>query len=150
MTGRLCEQHNPDVITTHIWTPFNLGDDVILTLFAIDCTKAEFCAMCVCARVCAGKCERGRHSHTTAACVQTHTSFITVSITRLCSHLWLELMVNLRTLLTVFTLILKTKARDYGKGALRFRCGLWCLVNHNALCQLANQSRLHLSEGGTL
>jgi len=27
---------------------------------------------------------------------------------------------------------------------------LWCLANHNALCQLANKSRLRLSEGGTL
>ncbi len=70
-----------------------------------------------------------------AACLQTHRSFITVSVTRLCSPLGLELMVKLRTLLTVF--ILKAKARDY-------EC------NHNALCQLANQSRLSLSEGGTL
>ncbi len=30
--------------------------------------------------------------------------------------LWLELMVKLRTLLTVFTLVLKAEARDYGKG----------------------------------
>ncbi len=61
--------------------------------------------------------ERGRHGHiTTAACVQTHTSIITVSVTRLCSSFGLELMVKLRTLLTVFTFILKAKARDYGKG----------------------------------
>ncbi len=36
------------------------------------------------------------------------------------------------------------------KGALHFRCSLWYSANHNALCQLANQSRLCLSEGGTL
>ncbi len=36
------------------------------------------------------------------------------------------------------------------KGALHFRRGLWCSANHNALCQLANQSRLRLLEGGTL
>ncbi len=36
------------------------------------------------------------------------------------------------------------------KGALHFRRGLWCSANLNALCQLANQSRLRLSEGGTL
>ncbi len=66
---------------------------------------------CVCV------CERGRHGHiTTVACVQTHTGIITVSVTRLCSSLGLELMVKLRTLLTVFTLILKAEARDYGKG----------------------------------
>ncbi len=53
----------------------------------------------------------------TAACVrQIHTSIITVSVTRLCSSLGLELMVKLRTLLTVFTFIMKAEARDYGKG----------------------------------
>ncbi len=40
-------------------------------------------------------------------------SFITVSVTRLCSPLGLELMVKL---LTVFTYILKAEARDYGNG----------------------------------
>ncbi len=52
----------------------------------------------------------------TAACVQTHTSIITVSVTRLCSSFGFELMLKLRTLLTVFTLILKAEAHDYGKG----------------------------------
>ncbi len=67
-------------------------------------------------------CESERDSHIkvesavlTAACVQTHTSIITVSVTWLCSPLGLELMVKLRTLLTVFTLILKAEARNYGK-----------------------------------
>ncbi len=84
------------------------------------------------------------------ACVlQTHRSFITVSVTRLCS-LGLELMVKLRTCLTVFTFILKAKARDYGKGHYISDSCLWCSANHNAMCQLANQSRLCLSEGGTL
>ncbi len=74
--------------------------------------------MCVCVCVC----ERGRHGHTTVACVQTHTSFITVSVMRLRSPLGLELMVKLRTLLTVFTLILKDE------DAIHFRRGLWCSV----------------------
>ncbi len=52
-----------------------------------------------------------------AACLQIHTSNITVSVTRLCSLLGLERMVKLKTLLlTVFTLILKAEARDYGMG----------------------------------
>ncbi len=77
--------------------------------------------VCVCVCVCVRACARGRHGHTTAACVlQTHTSIITVSVTRLCSPLGLELMVKLRTLLTVFTFILKAKARDYGKGCFPF------------------------------
>ncbi len=84
------------------------------------------------------------------ACVQTHTSFIIVCVTWLCLPLGLELMLKLRPLLTVFIFTLKAEARDDGKGALHFQRGLWCLTNHNAPCQLANQSRLRLSEGGTL
>ncbi len=95
-------------------------------------------------------CERETHHNRT--CVQTHTSFITVSVTRLCSSLGLELMVKLSTLLTVFTFILKAEARDYGKGALHFRLVLVVFGQSQriALGQLANQSRLRLSEGGTL
>ncbi len=73
-------------------------------------------AFCVCVCVHARMCERGRHGHiTTTVCMQTHTSFITVSVMRLCSPLRLELMVKLRTLFTVFIFILKAKACDYGK-----------------------------------
>ncbi len=39
-----------------------------------------------------------------------------MSVTQLCSPSGLELMVKLRTLLTVFTFHLKVKAHDYGKG----------------------------------
>ncbi len=77
--------------------------------------------VCVRALVCVRERERERQGHSTsailtAACLQTHKSFITVSVTRLCSPLGLELMVKLRTLLTVFTFIVKAEARDYGKG----------------------------------
>ncbi len=70
----------------------------------------------------------------TMACMQTHTSFITVSVTRLCSPLRLELMVKLRTLLTVFTIILKAEARDYGKGRYisDVACGVWPITMHCA------------------
>ncbi len=80
------------------------------------------CCLCVCVCVRESERERDRDRVTVesavliAACVQTHTSFITVSVTWLCSPLRLELMVKLRTLFTVFTLILKAEARDYGKG----------------------------------
>uniref|UniRef100_A0A671PQX2 SET domain-containing protein n=1 Tax=Sinocyclocheilus anshuiensis TaxID=1608454 RepID=A0A671PQX2_9TELE len=57
-------------------------------------------------------------------------------------------MVKLRTLFTVFTLMLKAEARDYGKGRYISDECLRCSANHNALGQLANQSRLRLSEGG--
>ncbi len=59
-------------------------------------------------------------------------------------------MVKLKTLLTVSTLILKAEARDYGKGHYISDVCLWCSANHNALGQLANQSKLHLLEGGAL
>ncbi len=85
--------------------------------------------MCVCV------CERERDkvaSQRNVQCVgnclnrslfETHTSFITVSVTQLCSPLGLELMVKLRTLLTVFTLIFSWSSRLW-KGALHFRRGL--------------------------
>ncbi len=47
-------------------------------------------------------------------------------------------------------LILKAEARYYGKGHYISDSCLWCSANHNALGQLANQSRLCLLEGGTL
>ncbi len=61
----------------------------------------------------------------------------------------LELIVKLRTLLAVFTFFFKAEACDYGKGRYISDSCLWCSANHNALRQLANQSRLRLSEGGT-
>ncbi len=100
-------------------------------------------AHCVCVR--GRERERERESH----CVQIHTS-ITVFVTRLCSSLGLELMVKLRILLTVFIFTLKTEAHNYCKGRYISDVCLWCSANHNALGQLANQSRLCLSEGGTL
>ncbi len=44
----------------------------------------------------------------------------------------------------------KAKSHDYGKGRYISESCLWCSANHNALCQLANPSRLCLLEGGTL
>ncbi len=89
---------------------------------------------CVCVCVCV--CVSGRHGHTTTACLRKHMS-ITV-----CHPLWLELILKLRTLLMVFTFILNAEARDYGKGRYISNECLWCSANHNALGQLANQSRL--------
>ncbi len=82
-------------------------------------TSAILIAVCVCVCVCV--CVWERHvqpirNRLNRACLQTPTSFITVSVTGLCSPLGLELMVKLRTLLTVFTLILKAEGQDYGKG----------------------------------
>ncbi len=111
----------------------------------LQCRVTRFVCVCVCVR------EREREGHITvesavltAACVQIHMSFITVSVTRLCSPLGLELMVKLRTLFIVFIFTLKAEACDYGKGCYISDARLWCSANHNALGQLANQSRLCL------
>ncbi len=45
---------------------------------------------------------------------------------------------------------LKVEVRDYGKGRYISNACLWCSANHNALGQLANRSKLCLSEGGAL
>ncbi len=67
-----------------------------------ECSAVSFVCVCVCVNVCVLVCERGRNGHTIAACVQTYMSFITVTVTRLCSPLGLKLMVKLKTLFTVF------------------------------------------------
>ncbi len=41
-------------------------------------------------------------------------------------------------------------SNHYGKGHYISDARLWCSANHNALGQLANQSRLCLLEGGAL
>ncbi len=176
-----------EVILTLLWQSGASESATVLVLvsvFAIDCSNVKFARrvcvcerererregqrsiVCVCSRVCACVCvcvlTCVRHGHTTTACLQTHMSIITVSVTRICSPLGLELMVKLRTLslhlfiyLFVFTtvkfkFILKAKACNYGKGRYISDDCMWCSANHNALGQLANQSRLLLSEWGTL
>ncbi len=103
--------------------------------------------MCVCVS------ERERQGHSTvesafliAACLQTHTSIITVSFTEICFPLRLELVVKLTILLTVYINLKLT----FMVSAVTFPTCLWCSANHNALGQLTNQSRLSLSEGGAL
>ncbi len=106
---------------------------------------------CVCVLACLLACVREGDTVTSQPrLVCKHTSFITVSVTRLGSPFRLELMVKLRTLLTVFTFILKANARDYCKECYISDSFLLCSSNHNALGQLVNQSRLSLSEGETL
>ncbi len=110
----------------------NLGEEVILTLLwqsgaSESVTVSMFCfSLSICywlfkcwvlSCVCAHETERQGHITvesavlTTACVVQTHTSIITVSVTRLCSPFGLELMVKLRTLLAVFIFTLKAEAR---------------------------------------
>ncbi len=88
----------------------NLGDEVILTLlWQSGASELVTVCVCVCVCVCALTCGREEDmSHNHGLCANT--------ITQLCSPLGLELMVKLRTLITVFIFILKAEARDYGKG----------------------------------
>ncbi len=105
-------------------------------LFAIDCSNAEFCASCVC--VCVLACVWEGDTVTQPRLVYCkHIRLLvptttTVSVTRLCSPLGLELMVKLRTLLTVFTFILKAKARDYRRGLIfpTRACGVRPITMH--------------------
>ncbi len=89
--------------------------------------KAQYrVTRCVC--VCERERGRERQGHITVestvlitSCVHIHTSFITW----LCSPFRLELMIKLRTLLTVFIFTLKAEALDYGKGRYISYAGLW-------------------------
>ncbi len=49
-------------------------------------------------------------------------------------------MVELRTLLTVFTFILKAKARNHGKERYISESCLWCSANHGQCSGSAGQS----------
>ncbi len=126
----------------------NLGEEVILTLLwqsgaSESATVCFVISLSICywlLRVCVCVWERWSHHSGVysaseivliAACMQTHTS-ITVSVTRLCSSFGLELMVKLRTLLTVFTFILNAEARDYGKGCCIAACGVQPITMHCA------------------
>ncbi len=73
-----------------------------------------------------------RNSLNRGLCANTYEHH--VSVTWLCSPLGLELMVKLRTLLAVFTFILKAEARDYGKGRYIYNvaCGVWPITIHCA------------------
>ncbi len=146
----------------------NLGEEVILTLlwqsgasesvavcFVISLSICYWLFergslhTCVCVCVCACMCERGRNGHTIAACVQTHMGFITVSHATLFPS---RALIDGKTKDIIYCLSynFESWSSRLWKGALHFRRGLWCSAYHNALCQLANQSRLRLSEGGAL
>ncbi len=126
----------------------NLGEEVILTLLwqsgasesatvsmfcyqlkylmkyqAIDCSNAEFCVSCVRER----ERERERESHITvesvvltAACVQTHTSFITESVTRFCSpRAWTD--AKTKDIINCLYIYFERWSLRLWKGALHFR-----------------------------
>ncbi len=92
--------------------------------------------MCVC--VCVLACVREEDKVTQPRLVCKHIRASLPSVTRLCSPFWLELMVQLRTLLTVFTLVLKAEARDYGKGNYisDAACGVRPITMHWVSCPI--------------
>ncbi len=73
--------------------------------------------VCVCVCVCVLACVREEDKVTQPRLVCKHIWASLLSVTWLCSPFGLELMVKLRTLLTVFTLVLKAEAHGYGKGS---------------------------------
>ncbi len=114
---------------------------------------------CVCARarvcVCVWERERNMYSPSEiiliAACLQTHTSIITVSVchaTLFPFQAWTD--AKTKDIINFLYFNFERWNSRLWKGAFHFWHGLWCSANHNALGQLANQSRLCLSEGGTL
>ncbi len=96
--------------------------------------------MCVCARVCVLACVTE---------VDIRASSLCLSRDSVPSRA-LKLMVKLRTLLTVFTFILKAKARDYGKGRYISDSCLWCSANHNALVSWPIRADCACRKEGTL
>ncbi len=77
--------------------------------------------VCVCVCVCALLCVREGDTVTQPQLVCKHIRASSLCLSRNCSPLRLELMVKLRTLLTIFI------ARNYGKGVtfLTCACGVW-------------------------
>ncbi len=157
-----------EVILTLLWQSDAFESATVCMLYLLLTVQMWSFAHRVCVCVCVRERERQRErerererdwvtsqrsvqpvrNHLNRGWLQTHTSIVTVSIMQLGSPLGLELMIKLRTLLTVFNF--ESWSSRLWKGALHFWRGLWCLANHNALGQLANQCRLRLLEGGTL
>ncbi len=130
-----------EVILTLLWQSdtsesatvcFVISSNICYWLFKCGALCACVCVcVCVCACVCV--CVRGGSHHSgvysasevvlTAACVQTHISIITVSVTWLCSTLGIELTVNL-------TLKLKLAIVEKGVTFLTRACGVRPITMH--------------------
>ncbi len=82
--------------------------------------------------VCVCVCVREGDTVTQPRLVCKHIRASSLCLSCDCSPFGLELMVKLRTLLTVFALILKVKARDYGKGCYisDVACGVRPITMH--------------------
>ncbi len=111
--------------------------------------------LCVCVCVCVLMCVREGETVTQPRLVCKHIRASSLCLSRDSVHLsGLELMVKLRTLLTVFTIILKAEARDYGKGRYisdaacgvrpsTMHCASWpiradCACRKEGLCRKRN------------
>ncbi len=90
---------------------------------------AQHSFVCVCVCVCVRE-ETWSH-HNRSLCANTYQLHHCVCHVTLFPSL-LELMLRLRTLLTVFTFILKAKVCDYGKGSYisDAACGAWPITMH--------------------
>ncbi len=86
--------------------------------------------VCVCVCVCSHVWERETRSHNRALWANIYE--LLQCLSHDCSPLGLELMVKLRSLLTVFTLVWKAEAHDYGKGSYNSdaACGVRPITMH--------------------
>ncbi len=128
---------------------------LLVQVFAIDfkcgvlCVTRRAC-VCVCVRVCVCVCVCEGNRVTSQRRVQPVRNHLNRS---LCANTYEHHHYVCHATLFPFwawtdKTKLKAEARDYGKGRYISDTCLWCSANHNVLCQLANQSRLCLSEGG--
>ncbi len=92
--------------------------------------KVTAAASCVC--VCVLACVREGDKVTQPRLVSKHIRASSLCLSHDCSPLGLELMVKLRSLLTVFTLVWKAEAHDYGKGSYNSdaACGVRPITMH--------------------
>ncbi len=150
----------------------NLGEEVILTLLW-QSAASESATVCMlyllltvqmqsfARRVCARSCVRERDRVTSQRSVQPvrnslnrglfantykHHHHCICHATLFPSRAWTD--AKTKDIINCLYFHFESWSSRLWKGALHFRRGLWCSANHNALCQLANQSRLHLSEEG--
>ncbi len=105
--------------------------------------------VCVCVCVCSCVWEREKRSHNRGLFANTYELHHCVChATLFTSRAWTD--GKIKDIINCLYYNYESWSSGLWKGALHFRRGLWCSAKHNALCQLANQSRLRLLEGGTL
>ncbi len=105
--------------------------------------------VCVCVWVCVRVWERETRSHNRVLCTNTYElHYCVCHATQFPFRAWTDC--KTKDIINCLYFSFESWSSWLWKGELHFRRSLWCSANHNALGQLANQSRLCLPEGGTL